>query len=94
MELISHSLTQVLNLNPRAAACLSRLDGSPPSAASTREAAEFDPLGRLGREIPQFHLKRCARPARTRTRGQNDASVCPADTSFPAFRRLLLPQVL
>ena len=29
MELISHSLTQVLNLNPRAAACLSRLDGSP-----------------------------------------------------------------
>ena len=57
MELISHSLTQVLNLNPRAAACLSRLDGSPASAS---------PEGRQG-SIPwdgwpegyrNFHLKR------------------------------------
>ena len=57
MELISHSLTQMLNLNPRAAACLSRLDGSPASAS---------PEGRQG-SIPwdgwaegyrNFHLKR------------------------------------
>ena len=36
MELMSHSHTQVLNLNPCAAACLSRLDGAPPSAVPER----------------------------------------------------------
>jgi len=58
MELISHSLTQVLNLNPRAAACLSRLDGSPPSAAPERPQGSI-PWDGWAERYRNFHLKRC-----------------------------------
>jgi len=63
----SHSHTQVLNLNPCAAACLSRLDGYPPSTAPERRQGSipWDDWAEGYRNLlPKRYCHERTRPAR------------------------------